>query len=454
MTDFRLDVYQNEYLPDAGIGAAGGTQQVSAIVTVTASGAGASGGMAGSVPAAEVIIVDCSGSMGYPQTKMAEAKRATATAIDTLRDGVPFAVIAGTHEAKMIFPQQAYLVPANPASRAEAKQAVQRLTPGGGTAIGSWLHLADQVFAAHPSPLRHAILLTDGNNQHETAEQLDAAIASVSGHFTVDARGVGTDWVVAELRKVAQGLLGTVDIVADPSGLEADFRAMAEKAMGKAVGDVRLRVWTPQGASLAFVKQVLPEVQDLTAQRIGGPAAPLRQGEVSGGPMTGEFPTGSWGDESRDYHVAVDVRPGNAGEEMLAARVALVVPGPDGSGQIAGQGLVRAVWTDDEALSTRINPQVAHYTGQAELAAVIQEGLQARRDGDEETATAKLGRAVKLANESGNAAVAGLLDKVVDVDDAATGTVRLKKQVNDADEMALDTRSTKTARVGRGPVQR
>jgi hypothetical protein len=36
---------------------------------------------------------------------------------------------------------------------------------------------------------------------------------------------------------------------------------------------------------------------------------------------------------------------------------------------------------------------------------------------------------------------------VVDVVDAATGTVRLKKSVADADEMALDTRSTKTVRV-------
>jgi len=34
----------------------------------------------------------------------------------------------------------------------------------------------------------------------------------------------------------------------------------------------------------------------------------------------------------------------------------------------------------------------------------------------------------------------------VDVVDTATGTVRLKKKVEDADEMALDTRSTKTVR--------
>jgi hypothetical protein len=36
---------------------------------------------------------------------------------------------------------------------------------------------------------------------------------------------------------------------------------------------------------------------------------------------------------------------------------------------------------------------------------------------------------------------------VVDVVDEATGTVKLKKKVADEDEMALDTRSTKTVRV-------
>ena len=43
-------------------------------------------------------------------------------------------------------------------------------------------------------------------------------------------------------------------------------------------------------------------------------------------------------------------------------------------------------------------------------------------------------------------ATARLLSKVVDVLDEATGTVRLKK-VEAADEMALDTRSTRTVRV-------
>jgi von Willebrand factor type A C-terminal domain len=56
---------------------------------------------------------------------------------------------------------------------------------------------------------------------------------------------------------------------------------------------------------------------------------------------------------------------------------------------------------------------------------------------------------VALAHQSGNEETAKLLVKVVDVVDTATGTVRLKKKVEDADEMALDTRSTKTVRTSK-----
>ena len=126
---------------------------------------------------------------------------------------------------------------------------------------------------------------------------------------------------------------------------------------------------------------------------------------------------------------------------MLAGRVSLV----DGE-EILSQGLIKAIWTDDQELSTSIDRKVAHYTGQAELADCIQDGLQARKTGDEATAQVKLGRAVQLASESGNDGTMRLLQGVVHVDDAATGTVRLRREVADADEMALDTRSTKTVR--------
>ncbi|MBZ6230350.1 vWA domain-containing protein [Streptomyces olivaceus] len=435
---FAVDVYQNEYLPEGG-------REVNAIVTVTATGGGTVGSAVaaphlyspGQGPSAAVaLLVDCSGSMDYPPTKMRNARDATAAAIDTLRDGVHFTVVAGTHVAKEVYPGNGQLAVADRTTRERAKQALRRLSAGGGTAIGTWLRLADRLLSTADVAIRHAILLTDGRNEHESPEGLGAALDSCAGRFTCDARGVGTDWEVKEVTGIASALLGTADIVADPAGLAGDFTRMMETAMGKEVADVALRLWTPVGTTVRFVKQVAPTVEELTGRRTGA------------GPRAGDYPLGSWGDESRDYHVCVEVPAAGLGQEMLAARASLVIPEPDGSVQNLGaQGLVRAVWTDDMAASTSIDPQVAHYTGQAELAQAIQQGLDLRKAGDIDGATAKLGRAVQLAGSSGNADTAKLLSKVVDVVDAAAGTVRLKAKVEEADEMTLETRSTKTVRV-------
>jgi len=426
MTEFSLQTFQNEYLPE-------GSREVNAIVTVTATGAadGSAGTGGGS---SEIIMIDCSSSMNYPRDKIEAAKRATLAAIDVLRDGVHFAVISGTDLAEPVYPRSGQLVELTPRTRAAARAAVHQLVARGGTAIGRWLALANQLFAARPDDIRHGLLLTDGKNEHEQPHELDATLAACHGVFTCDCRGVGTDWQVAELRKISTALLGSVEIVAEPAGLEADFRAITTAAMSKAVGNVALRIWTPKGAEPRFLKQVAPTVLDLTGRRtVPDPDKPL----------VGEYPTGSWGEESRDYHLCVDVRPGQVGDEMLAARVSLV--GPDGT--VLGQGLVRGVWTDDTALSTRINKEVAHYSGQAELADALQQGLEARRTGDVETATSKLGRAVQLAAQSGHGETARLLAKVVDVVDERSGTVRLRSGVAAVDEMTLDTRSTRTARV-------
>ncbi|MBV1950518.1 VWA domain-containing protein [Streptomyces sp. BV129] len=428
---FSVDVYQNEYLPEGG-------REVNAIVTVTATGGGRLAGApaARGASAAVVLMVDCSGSMDYPPTKMRNARDATAAAIDTLRDGVHFGVVDGTHVAREVYPGGGRLAVADATTRAQAKQALRRLRAGGGTAIGTWLRLADRLLAGADVEIRHGILLTDGRNEHESAGELKDTLQACAGRFTCDARGVGTDWEVKEVTGIASALLGTADIVADPARLTDDFTRIMESTMSKGVADVALRVWTPVGTSIKFVKQVAPNVEELTDRR------------TEAGPRAGDYPTGSWGDESRDYHLCVEVPAAGLGQEMLAARVSLVVPQPDGSVQNLGaQGLVRAVWTDDMAASTSLNSQVAHYTGQAELAQAIQEGLDLRKAGDMDGATAKLGRAVQLAGVSGNADTAKLLAKVVDVVDAPTGTVRLKAKVAEADEMTLETRSTKTVRV-------
>ncbi|TDD19963.1 VWA domain-containing protein [Actinomadura sp. KC06] len=435
--EFTVRVDQNAYLPAGG-------REMHAIVTVEArssraEGTGARAGGTGTgddrgrAPAAEVILIDTSGSMSY-RGKMAAAKRAARAAVNVLRDGVHFAVVAGANRPRMIYPQGERLVAADETSRRNAVQAVQRLEAAGGTAIGSWLLLADRLFTGYDDAVKHAILLTDGKNQHETAGELDAALRACSGHFLCDARGVGTDWDVAELRKITSALLGGFLDVPDPADLEADFLAMTRTAMSKEIADVSLRVWTPKQARLRFVKQMVPAVEDLTGRR------------VESGTQTGDYPLGAWGDETREYHLCVEVEePGDVGRQMRAAWVKLLA-GDD----VLASGNVLAEWTDDEARSTRISGRVAHHTGQSELADAIQQGLEARRAGDEDTATARLGRAVVLAREVGNEQISDLLDRVVDVVDPASGTVRLKREVSKADEMSLDTRSVRTVRTRHG----
>jgi hypothetical protein len=415
---FALGVHQNAYQPRNGT-------EVNAIIRVSAAAGDERARPTGSPERAEVMLIDCSGSMAYPIAKFRAAAAATAAAIDTLRDGTWFAIVRSTHAAEQVFPRGG-LARASNETRGEAKRALKRMWPEGGTAMGQWLLLARELLATRPAAIAHAILLTDGRNESEPPAALDSALAACSGWFQCDCRGVGTDWDVQELRKIATGLLGTVDVVAEPSALDADFRSMMNASMSKLTGGVALRLWTPAGARVRFLRQVSPEIVDITSRR-----TPVDE-------RTADYPTGAWGAESRDYHLSVQVQAKEIGAEMLAARVSIF------GGQLEAPALVKALWTDDEQISSRTNRRVGHYTEQAELAKAIQGGLEARKAGDEATAALKLGRAVQIAAHSGNDNTTQLLHALVEIDDAATGAVRLKPTVDHADEMALDSRSTRT----------
>ncbi|MBA0126350.1 VWA domain-containing protein [Haloechinothrix sp. YIM 98757] len=415
---FDVEVAQNRYLPR-------GADTVDAIVTVTAH-----------PPAQElrpsvavVILLDCSASM-YRPSKLAAAKRAAHAAIDSLRDGAGFAIVAGTHEATMIYPESSELAVAGEATRYEAKRAVDEISAGGGTAMSRWLRAAGALFAGSRYELRHAILLTDGRNTSEQPEAVSAALTELQDTFRCDCRGVGTDWLVSELRQISEALLGTVDIVAEPDELVTDFAAMIERAMRKSVPDVTLRLWTPKEAAVTAVRQVDPAVLDLTAHQENAQAQAC------------DYATGAWEFETRAFQVRIAVPSAGVGDTMLACRVSVV----DAAGEVLGRGKVLATWTDDPAYYGALDPQVAHYTGQVELATAIQHGLDARRSGDLDTATHKLGRAVALAAQSEHAETMKLLSKVVDVEEAETGRVRLKDTVDELDHMTLDTRSVVTTR--------
>ncbi len=423
MATFTSEVFQNEFLPDGGT-------DVHAIVRVTCANAGHVGTVGGGA-AAEILIVDTSGSMGA--TGIAQGRHAASVALQEITDGTWFAVIAGNHIGTLVYPAYGgqQMVQMSPRTRQEAAAAVQRFQADGGTAMGTWLTKAKEVFLSVPQVVqRHAILLTDGTNEHETPEQLTWAINGATGFFQCDVRGLGDRWRIDEARRIASALLGTVDLIPSPERMAEEFSRLIRASMARGVAKVDIRVWAPQGAQVLFVKQVAPDLEDITARRT----------QVNA--LTASFPTGAWADETRDYHIAVRVSARRIGQEQLASRVQVMV-----GDEVQTHALVKATWSNDDALTTRIDDQVARYTGQAELAEAIQDGLAAKAAGDEEGATRKLGRAVQIAAETGDEEMTTRLKKVVEIEDAEAGTVRLRKSAQRLDEMALDTASTKTRRI-------
>jgi hypothetical protein len=302
---------------------------------------------------------------------------------------------------------------------------------------------ARAIFERAPSAIRQAVFLTDGKNESESAGNVTAQLQASENLFQCDCWGVGTDWRVGEVQLIAQELLGKATLIPDAAGIEEAFRVAIEKATSKALKDVRLRLWAPQGANVAFLKQANPTLEDLT-----GKARVVT-------PQVREYVTGAWGPgESRDFHLGIDVRAGAIGEEMLAARPSLVWLEPVAGNwaekeEKPAEARVFATWTADDTLSSRIDRHVAHYTGQGQLAEAIQRGLDARDAGNEAMATQLLGNAVKIAHESGNAEMTQRLAKVVDVVDVTTGTVRLKRQVSKAATMELQLESRTTKRVAK-----
>ncbi len=425
---FTAKVFQNAHLPR-------GADEVHAIVSVSTTSE-TKGTATSSGPLVFGLMIDCSGSMGEEGgERLRHAKTGVTEAIAALRDDCIFFVIAGCERAELIVPPTLALA----AHRETAREMVRGLCAGGGTHLSRWLELALEQFRrvreATPNVICEALLLTDGKN--DRLDALETTLAECEGVFQCHARGVGVDWQVDELRRLAQRLLGTVDIIPEPQLIAEDFRGILGQALGRTVTDVRLRLWCPQGAAVLFCRQVSPELLDLTGQSISG--AP--------NPQLRDFDTGSWsGSDTRDYHFAIRVKPGQLGQKMLAGRVSLVLGGAADAKPLA-EAQVLAIWTDDEERTAVIDRTVAHYTGQGELAQAIQEGLAARQSGDADAATRKLGRAVQLAAELGNEGTTKLLRRVVDIVDEREGTVKLRRDIDQADAMALDTRSTRTRRL-------
>jgi uncharacterized protein YegL len=419
---FTLEAFFNPYLP------VGGTR-LDAILTLTAGETTSGAAQTARKAKAVAYLVDVSGSMA-DANKLSMAKVALRQAIELLDEDCLFSIIAFASHAHVVVSMR----PATRANKATAHELINQLNAQGGTSMSTALRAALVEFAKARDAIPYAQFLTDGENNHEDRADLSLALKECEGRFTCDCWGVGVQWRPDELRSIAGQLLGTADAVPDPDHLEARFREALARVLSKGVGDVRLRLQLPRTSKLVSVKQMSPEIVDLL---------PLARAVDD---RNIDVPTGAWSSgESRDYHVAFTLEPQSEGEEMMACRPKVVFTQDGAEVDAEGQRIV-GTWTSDESASTRIDPNVAHYTGQEELASAIREGLDAKARGNMDEATVLLGKATKIAIQTGNDEVTARLKKVVDVLDPETGTVRLKSGANRGAELELDMGGTRTVR--------
>ncbi|WP_326836827.1 VWA domain-containing protein [Amycolatopsis rhabdoformis] len=391
-----VEVYQN-----GAVGAE--VRQVQALVAVTARGTEGA-----AVPdAAEVLLIDCSSSMRHPPTKIAAARKAAAAAISVLPDGTRFAVVRGTDHAEGVYPRERRLAVASADTRREATAAVERLTAGGGTAMGTWLARARDLFDTAPAGLNHVLLLTDGRNQSQSREALLRVLDTCEGRFSGDARGIGDGWEPAELTEIVRVLRGGVDSVVRDEDLADDFRALVRAALAKVIPDVRLRIGTMAYSSLRWVKQTVPNEYDLT-----GRCVPDGDREVV-------LSTGSWAAaEKREFQLAVDLADGFEPSFDRPRQLAWV--------EVEGgpQKPVLGRWTHDPVPPTLVHPKLLRSTIRTELGTLLADADEAHAVGDVATALRYWGRVARLATETGDHDVLRRLRGVVVIVDAAAESVR------------------------------
>ena len=93
--------------------------------------------------------------------------------------------------------------------------------------------------------------------------------------------------------------------------------------------DAWLRLWTPRGATVQVLREVSPAPGDLLG------------GAVRLDALTVQCPAGRWTGEAREYELAVALAPRDAGDELLVARLGVVV-----GGEVVARALIAVVSVD------------------------------------------------------------------------------------------------------------
>lgn len=419
---FSLEIDADHLAADAS--------RVDALITIEAARA-TSGGQPPRI--AEVLIMDRSLSMERFR-KIDEARVAVYAAIDIIPDGALFAIVAGSHEAELVFPAGGGFAEADERTRTEAKEVVGCLRPGGGTRIGTWLREAARVFASEPSAgiVRHSILYSDGINESDREGQLGEALVACSGQFVCDVRGLGEDWDFRELERIADALHGEVKAVLRAEDLAADFTGLIHRAARLVVPRAYLGLRLDRRFRIASVMKVFPVQAEL----------PLPEPASEVGARV-EVPLGAWGEETRRYELSLRFAPGTLpiGDELRAAAIEVLTETP-GGGRVRKADKALVVQQHAVDGPQTVKPEkLTLVTGQNELRVTMRACVDAWLSGETAEADTELDRAIGLARELGDVRLESLLRVA---DSRVDGGYRLRRNVTrgEMQQFGLDSRTT------------
>lgn len=406
--------------------------RVEALITVTAYSTEIT---APALPTAEVLIMDRSGSM-MRHNKIHEARRAACAAIDTLPDGALLGIIGGNLVSQRVFPSTGGLAPVDAATRTTAKRQVMSVWPEGGTKIGAWLASANELFAAGPASgvIRHAVLYSDGKNEHETREELDDALRACADRFTCDVRGLGDDWDYRELLHIAETLGGDARAVIAVADLADDFTGLMRRADRMVVPRAYLRLSPDPRFRVESISQTHPAQVALALSQ------PCADGTAT------DVPLGPWEQEARCYQLTLRFQPDSlpVADDVRATPVELLAETADGVlERRADTALVVRRHEMGGGITARPSwlTQVAN---ERELTFAIKGCADAWLDGRGADADDELGRAVALATELGDDLRLRLLDSIATRQ--PDGVIRLRADVTRGEILELGIDSTKTGR--------
>lgn len=281
------------------------------------------------------------------------------------------------------------------------RRSLKRFSIFGGTSMSTGIRqaLAAQALA-RGSITRYGIFLTDGQNTEPEAQLAAAVKEAATMQMHLCAYGYGNDWDPKQLTKMAEITQGWMPkAVPDPTDLRKEFTALVARMAKTVATDVALQLWTPAGAKILSLSQAYP-------QWVKGEAAP------QGDNHTWVVPVPPMSDKDhRDFVVHIELA--SVGAKVVACKPSVVYIS---GGQRVEEKGDQNTWmilqqTNDNALTSQVNPVVAGYLGQGQLAASTRAMTEALESGDKAGAERHRTEALEIAQATGNKQMTQVLEE-------------------------------------------